>query len=196
MYGRVVQLWVLPAQKAEHLGTGPYHRPVAMGCHGVSGTMCIEGCIEGHASAHADSLYLTLGIDSTLDGMPPQLNNRTERLGIDPALVDGMGHAVSEDGRARRLIVSVGTVEELVPETVNSLARGEAGSLRYKTPFFPYVTLFGIWAQVFCLVVMAFTPDLREALYAGVPMLLAPMLWYRLRAWKRSRQAVVAREAR
>ena len=43
-------------------------------------------------------------------------------------------------------------------------------TLKYKTPFFPYVTLFGIWVQVFCLVVIAFTPDLRSTLYAGVPM--------------------------
>jgi AAT family amino acid transporter len=58
---------------------------------------------------------------------------------------------------------------------------GEDKALRYKTPLFPYVTLFGIWAQVFCLVVIAFTPDLRQTLYAGVPMMVVPMLWYRLR---------------
>ena len=34
-----------------------------------------------------------------------------------------------------------------------SVADGSFASLKYKTPFFPYVTLFGIWAQVFCLVV-------------------------------------------
>jgi len=54
-------------------------------------------------------------------------------------------------------------------------------TLKYKTPFFPYVTLFGIWVQVFCLVVIAFTPDLRSTLYAGVPMMVVPMIWYRLR---------------
>lgn len=62
------------------------------------------------------------------------------------------------------------------------IAIGAEETLRYKTPFFPYVTLFGIWAQVFCLVVMVFTPDLQEALYAGVPMLILPMVWYKLRA--------------
>jgi AAT family amino acid transporter len=72
-------------------------------------------------------------------------------------------------------------------------AAGEVEKLAYKTPFFPYVTYFGIWAQVFCLAVMAFTPDLREALYAGVPMLLLPMAWYRLRARLRARRAAVAR---
>lgn len=61
------------------------------------------------------------------------------------------------------------------------IAEGTEGALRYKTPFFPYVTLFGIWAQVFCLIVMVFEPELREALYAGIPMLIFPMAWYRLR---------------
>ena len=67
------------------------------------------------------------------------------------------------------------------------IAEGTEGALRYKTPFFPYVTLFGIWAQVFCLVVMVFEPELREALYAGVPMLVFPMAWYRLRHQRRTR---------
>ena len=62
------------------------------------------------------------------------------------------------------------------------IAQGKEDSLRYKTPFFPYVTLFGIWSQVFCLVVTAFTPELRQAFYAGIPMLVLPMIWYRLRA--------------
>ena len=59
------------------------------------------------------------------------------------------------------------------------IAEHKVDTLRYKTPFFPYVTLFGIWVQVFCLVVIAFTPDLRSTLYAGVPMMVVPMLWYR-----------------
>ncbi len=62
---------------------------------------------------------------------------------------------------------------------------GADAALKFRTPLFPYVTLFGIWAQVFCLVVMAFTPDLRDALLAGVPMLVLPMCWYRLRALRR-----------
>ena len=70
---------------------------------------------------------------------------------------------------------------------------GADASLSFRTPLFPYVTLFGIWAQVFCLVVMAFTPDLRDALCAGVPMLILPMCWYRLRALRR--KAVAARVA-
>ena len=51
--------------------------------------------------------------------------------------------------------------------------------LRYRMPLFPYVTLFGIWAQVLCLVFMVFTPELRAALYLGVPMLIVPMIAYR-----------------
>ena len=62
------------------------------------------------------------------------------------------------------------------------IVAGTESRLRYKTPLFPYVTLFGIWAQVLCLVVMFFTPDLRQALYAGIPMLILPMIWYRFHA--------------
>ena len=69
------------------------------------------------------------------------------------------------------------------------IAEDKVGSLRYRTPFFPYVTLFGIWVQVFCLVVIAFTPDLRQTLYAGVPMMVLPMLWYKLRAHRRAAAA-------
>ena len=72
------------------------------------------------------------------------------------------------------------------------MAEGKVGTLRYKTPLFPYVTLFGIWAQVFCLVVMIFTPELQEALFAGIPMLVLPMAWYHLRA---KRRAALARAA-
>ena len=51
--------------------------------------------------------------------------------------------------------------------------------LRYRMPLFPYVTLFGIWAQVFCLIFMIFVPELRIALYFGVPVLVVPMILYR-----------------
>ena len=61
------------------------------------------------------------------------------------------------------------------------IAENKVDTLRYKTPFFPYVTLFGIWVQAFCLIVIAFTPDLRPTLYAGIPMLVVPMIWYRIR---------------
>lgn len=65
-------------------------------------------------------------------------------------------------------------------------AEGKVDTLKYKTPLFPYVTHFGIWVQVFCLVVLAFTPDLRETLYIGVPFLVLPMLIYRFFSSRRS----------
>lgn len=58
-------------------------------------------------------------------------------------------------------------------------AEGQVSLLRYRMPFFPYVTLFGIWAQVCCLAFMFFVPELRSALYLGVPMLIVPMILYR-----------------
>ena len=71
-----------------------------------------------------------------------------------------------------------------------SVADGSFASLKYRTPFFPYVTLFGIWAQVFCLVVLAFEPDLRESLLVGVPFLIVPMVIYRVRQWRLRRAAL------
>lgn len=59
--------------------------------------------------------------------------------------------------------------------------------LKYKTPFFPYVTLFGIWMQIFCLGVLACSEELRSTLYLGVPMLVIPMLIYRWRYYWRRR---------
>ena len=58
-------------------------------------------------------------------------------------------------------------------------ADGTVSLLRYRMPLFPYVTLFGIWAQVLCLAFMIFTPELRSALYLGIPMLVVPMILYR-----------------
>lgn len=71
-----------------------------------------------------------------------------------------------------------------------AMSDGTFARLKYKTPLFPYVTLFGIWAQVFCLVVLAFEPDLRESLLVGVPFLIVPMAVYRIRQWKLRRALV------
>ena len=68
------------------------------------------------------------------------------------------------------------------------IAEGKEDTLKYKTPFFPDVTHFGIWSQVFCLAVIALTPDLRQTLYAGVPMLVVPMLCYR---WRKHHKSLV-----
>lgn len=60
------------------------------------------------------------------------------------------------------------------------IARKTEDKLRYKTPFFPFVTLFGIWAQVICVIVVASTPDLRETIYLGAISLLIPMALYKI----------------
>ncbi len=53
-------------------------------------------------------------------------------------------------------------------------------TLKFKTPFFPYFTLFGIWAQVACLVLMWFNEELRIAFYLGVPILIFPIILYKI----------------
>lgn len=58
--------------------------------------------------------------------------------------------------------------------------RGEVDALNFRAPFFPYLTLFGIWAQIACLALMAMSDTLREPLLFGIPALLVPMLWYRM----------------
>lgn len=65
-------------------------------------------------------------------------------------------------------------------------------TLKYKTPFFPYVTLFGIFVQVICLIVMAFTEDLRSALYTGLPMMLLPMFFYKRIHYKEKRNSKIS----
>lgn len=65
-----------------------------------------------------------------------------------------------------------------------------ADTLRFRTPFFPYLTHFGIWSQVACLVVVAFTEDLRNSLYLGIPFLVLPIVWYKLRSM-RSKEPVM-----
>jgi len=64
--------------------------------------------------------------------------------------------------------------------------QGTESQLRFRTPLFPYITLFGIWAQVICLIVVAFTEDLRSSLYIGIPMLILPIIWYKLKNYLRA----------
>ncbi len=52
----------------------------------------------------------------------------------------------------------------------------DESKLKFKTPYFPYFTLFGIWSQVVCLVLMLLQPELRIAFYIGVPILVTPIL--------------------
>lgn len=72
------------------------------------------------------------------------------------------------------------------------IAQGKESQLKYKTPLFPFVTLFGIWIQVFCLVVIAFTEDLRSTLYVGIPMMVVPMIIFKLRQMKAAKAARAA----
>lgn len=65
-----------------------------------------------------------------------------------------------------------------------------ANMLKFKTPWFPYLTYFGIWSQVACLVVVAFTEDLRNSLYLGVPLLVLPIMWYKVRQLRQKIAAV------
>jgi AAT family amino acid transporter len=60
----------------------------------------------------------------------------------------------------------------------------EAQPLKYKTPFFPYLTHFAIWSQVACMVIMMFSPDLRASFYIGFPILIIPMIWYKIKKQK------------
>lgn len=57
----------------------------------------------------------------------------------------------------------------------------DARSLKFRVPFFPYVTYFGIWAQVACLMMMALSDRLRDPLSIGIPFVVVPMLWYALK---------------
>jgi AAT family amino acid transporter len=59
--------------------------------------------------------------------------------------------------------------------------RSGGHELKFKVPLFPYLTHFGIWAQVGCLVLMAFSETLRDPLFIGIPVLIVPMIWYALR---------------
>lgn len=67
---------------------------------------------------------------------------------------------------------------------------GREHELQYKTPLFPYLTLFGIWVQVACLAFIIFEPELRVTCYFGVPMLVLPMIIYRINRYKEKKMAL------
>lgn len=56
----------------------------------------------------------------------------------------------------------------------------DINKLKFKVPFFPYVTHFAIWVQVACLAVIAFNEELRISLMIGLPLFLLPILWYKI----------------
>ena len=61
-------------------------------------------------------------------------------------------------------------------------------TLKFKTPWFPYLTLASIWVQISCLVVMVFTPALRASLYVGIPALILPMIIYKAKGVFKSKK--------
>ncbi|SHK58475.1 amino acid permease [Desulforamulus aeronauticus] len=60
----------------------------------------------------------------------------------------------------------------------------DISTLKYRTPFFPYLTHFAIWVQVACLGIIAFNEDLRISLYIGLPLLIFPIIWYKIWGYK------------
>ncbi|MEG6584839.1 amino acid permease [Dendrosporobacter sp. 1207_IL3150] len=70
------------------------------------------------------------------------------------------------------------------------LKPSEVESLKYRAPLFPYVTQFGIWAQIACLIFVAFTEELRTSLYIGIPLLVIPIIVYRMVAMRRKQLIV------
>ena len=53
-------------------------------------------------------------------------------------------------------------------------------NLKYKAPFFPYITLFAIYSQLLTVFLMLFDNELIWSLYIGLPILLLPMFFYRI----------------
>lgn len=51
--------------------------------------------------------------------------------------------------------------------------------MTYKIGLFPYLTIFAIWLQIFCLLVVVINPSLRLSFYLGVPATLIPILLYK-----------------
>jgi AAT family amino acid transporter len=56
----------------------------------------------------------------------------------------------------------------------------DINKLKYRTPFFPYLTHFAIWIQVACLAIIALNEDLRVSFLIGLPLFILPMVWYRI----------------
>ncbi len=54
-------------------------------------------------------------------------------------------------------------------------------ALPYRVPGYPYSTLTSIWLQILCLLVVAWSANLRSAFYLGVPAMLGPMIFYWLK---------------
>ena len=53
--------------------------------------------------------------------------------------------------------------------------------LKYVAPGFPYFAHLGIWSMVGCLVFTAFNDSLRIGFYAGIPLLVFPIIIHKMR---------------
>lgn len=66
-------------------------------------------------------------------------------------------------------------------------AEAKGRVLKFKTPFFPYLTLSCVALQIICLIAMVFTPDLRSSLYVGVPICIIPMILYKIKEYLKNK---------
>lgn len=48
----------------------------------------------------------------------------------------------------------------------------------FEALLFPYISLFGIWIQVLCLVLTLFNDELTGAFYFGAPAMIIPYCIY------------------
>lgn len=53
--------------------------------------------------------------------------------------------------------------------------------LKYVAPGFPYLAHLGIWSMVGCMIFTAFNESLRIGFYAGVPLLVIPIIIHKFR---------------
>jgi AAT family amino acid transporter len=65
-------------------------------------------------------------------------------------------------------------------------AQANGKELKFKAPFFPYLTLGSVWIQIICLGSMIFIPDLRASLYIGIPIFFVPMILYKIKEYRKS----------
>ncbi|HBM15223.1 MAG TPA: amino acid permease [Lentisphaeria bacterium] len=67
------------------------------------------------------------------------------------------------------------------------LSEAKGKELKFKAPFFPYMTLGAVWLQIICLGSMIFIPELRASLYIGLPIFFMPMLLYKYKEYRKTK---------
>lgn len=70
------------------------------------------------------------------------------------------------------------------------IKKKEDNKMLFKAPLFPYISLFGIWIQVLCLILTLFNHELRGAFYFGVPAVIVPCCVYFYLSKKKSTKLV------